>query len=261
MMPNTKISINRRSIAVSLSVLTLIVIVLSTGFVLADYFTGHTSDLLHKLVKLFYVELEMNVPSFFNMLLLLCAALLLAFISVVTTKQTGSRKLEWLILTAGFFWMAFDEIVAIHDRLVEPMRAVLGEENLGIFYFAWVVPAIILVLFLAAFFFRFWLNLPSKTRIAFLIAAVLYLGGAIGFELIDGGYAETHGTDNPIYIILTTIEESLEMFGVVYFIRALLGYAADVFNGVEVQFAVSCESEQRQEYASPHPQREWAKNL
>ena len=148
-MPNTKISINRRSIAGGLSVLTLIVIVLSTVFVLADYFTGHTSVLLHKLVKLFYVELEMNVPTFFNMLLLLCAALLLAFISVLTARHAGSRKLEWMILTAGFFWMAFDEIIAIHDRLVEPMRAVLGKENLGIFYFAWVVPAIILVLFLA----------------------------------------------------------------------------------------------------------------
>ena len=260
-MLNTKISINRHSIAGSLSVMTLIVIVLNTVFVLADYFTGHTSVFLHKLVKLFYVELEMNVPTFFNMLLLLCAALLLAFISVLTTRQTGSRKIEWMILTAGFFWMAFDEIIAIHDRLVEPMRAVLGEENLGIFYFAWVVPAIILVLFLAVFFFKFWLNLPSKTRFAFLIAAGLYLGGAIGVELIDGGYAEIHGTDNPIYIYLTTIEESLEMFGVVCFIWALLGYIADAFNGVEVQFTVSCESEQRQEYTPRHPQREWAKNL
>ncbi len=253
-MLNTKISINRHSIAVSLSAITLIVIVLNTVFVLADYFTGHTSGFLHKLVKLFYVELEMNVPTFFSMLLLLCAALLLAFISVLTTKQTGSRRIEWIVLTAGFFWMAFDEMIAIHDRLVEPMRAILGEEKLGVFYFAWVVPAIILVLFLGVFFFKFWLQLPSKTRFAFLIAAVLYLGGAIGVEMIDGKYAEIYGTDNPIYIFLTTIEESLEMFGVVYFIWALLGYIADVFKDVKVQFDVNRENEQEQEFISQNSQ-------
>lgn len=260
-MLNTKISVNRRSIAGSLGALTLIVVALNTVFVLADFFTGHTSVFLHKSVKLFYVELESNVPSFFNMLLLLCAALLLALITFLNRRQTGSRKIEWAILTAGFFWMAFDEIIAVHDRLVEPMRAVLGEENLGVFYFAWVVPAIILVLLLALFFFKFWLNLPAKTRFAFLIAAVLYLGGAIGVELIDGGYAEMHGTDNLVYIILTTIEESLEMFGLVYFIWALLGYIADVFNGVDVRFGADCENEQNQEFTPPNPQREWAQTI
>ncbi len=93
-MENTKTSINQRPIAVGLGVITLVFVVINTVFVLTDFFTGHPSVLLHKLVKLFYVELEMNVPTFSSMLLLLCAALLLAFVSVLTPKKTASRKIE-----------------------------------------------------------------------------------------------------------------------------------------------------------------------
>ena len=222
-----------------------ILILANITALLADHLTGYNSILIHKLVKFFYVELELNAPAFFSMLLLLFASLLLAVITVFKKKHAAPFVLEWSILSFGFLYMAFDEIVAIHERLIEPMRSILGETNLGIFYFAWVVPAIALILILAVFFLRFLLNLPMKTRLLFLIAAALYLGGAVGLELIEGKYAETYGKENLIYIVLTTLEESLEMIGTIVFIWGLLGYIADTYRRVEVRFGVWGENQEK----------------
>ena len=61
-------------------------------------------------------------------------------------------------------------------------------------------------------------------------------------ELIGGNYAEIYGRDNLIYIALTTIEESLEMLGVIVFIWALLEYIAATYREIEVQFDGHCEA-------------------
>ena len=81
------------------------------------------------------------------------------------------------------------------------------------------------------------LYLPKPVRHSFIVAAILYLGGAIGFELISGKYAELYGMDNWIYsMILITIEESLEIAGIIFFIRALLKYCEDNFKEVIIYF-------------------------
>jgi hypothetical protein len=97
----------------------------------------------------------------------------------------------------------------------------LGGNNLGIFYYAWVIPGIALVFFLGCYFYSFLLRLPTKTRLRFLISAILYLGGCIGFELIGGKYTELYGDQSLTYALITTVEESLEMSGLIVFIWEL----------------------------------------
>lgn len=231
-----KLLLNPTSIAWSLGVMTFLLIFANSAALLADYLTGYNSMVIHKLVKFFYVELELNAPAFFSTLLLLFASLLLAIITVLKKKQTASFVLYWSILSIGFLFMAFDEIAAVHERLIEPMQAILGEQNLGVFYFAWVVPAVALVVCLGIFFLRFLINLPVKTRWTFLIAATMYLGGAVGLEMVEGWYSEINGRETLLYITLTTLEETLEMVGTIVFIWALLGYIADAYEKVEVRF-------------------------
>lgn len=231
-----KLLLNPTSIAWSLGVMTFLLIFANSAALLADYLTGYNSMVIHKLVKFFYVELELNAPAFFSTLLLLFTSLLLAIITVLKKKQTASFVLYWSILSIGFLFMAFDEIAAVHERLIEPMQAILGEQNLGVFYFAWVVPAVALVVCLGIFFLRFLINLPVKTRWTFLIAATMYLGGAVGLEMVEGWYSEINGRETLLYITLTTLEETLEMVGTIVFIWALLGYIADAYEKVEVRF-------------------------
>ena len=175
-----------------------------------------------QLIRIFELGSEDNIPTHFSALLILLSALLLIFIFFVETRKNSWSKTYWLILAAGFFFMAADETYQIHEKLIDPVQHILGNGNLGILYFAWVIPYFILVLTLAIFFYRFLRKIPSSTRNRFLIAATVYLGGAIGIELIGGYYFELHGSDNFTYNMIQTVEESLEITGLIIFIWALL---------------------------------------
>ncbi len=234
-MANSKLLINPASIVRALAITAFVMVLLSIAAVSADGLTGHNSVILHKAVKFFYVDFELNAPSFFSTLILLIASAILAVITILKRQQKDLNTAEWAVLSIGFLAMAFDELLSVHEKMIEPMQELLGNKDLGIFYFAWVIPMGILVLLLAVFFLRFWWNLPPKTRLQFMIAAVIFLGGAVGFELIESKHSEIYGIDTVTYIILVTIEESLEMLGVIIFINALFTYIKETFGELQLQ--------------------------
>jgi hypothetical protein len=176
------------------------------------------------LASAFYVDTERNIPTFFSVALLLIAAALLAAIAKRNRKQGLPYVSAWAVLAVGFVLMAVDEAFEIHERLNLPIGELLGDRPLGAFYYPWVIPAIALVAVLGLFFVRFLRHLPGTIRLRFLLAAMLYLGGAIGVELVGSQYAEGHGTATWTYSLIATLEESLELAGLVAFIWALLDY-------------------------------------
>jgi len=232
-MISNQIPLHPYKIARIFSVVAFFLVLLSISGQLVLYTTGNK---LYGLVLLFDIDAEYNIPTFYSALLLLFAALLLSVITSIKKIQNATDTIHWAILSWGFLFMAIDEVVCIHERLVSPIRKLLGEGNRGVLNFAWVIPGIALVIVLALLFLKFWMRLPSKTRIAFLKASALYISGCIGFELIGGYYAELHGLKNLTYSVLTTIEESLEMSGVILFIWGLLIYLADNYKEVQLCF-------------------------
>jgi hypothetical protein len=230
-MMSNQISLNPSKIVCVSGAVAFFLVLVSIGGQVLFYTTGNK---LYGLVLLFDIDAEYNIPTFYSMLLLLFTALLLLVIAILEKKRKASHSLHWAILSFGFFLMAIDEIVCLHERLVSPIRRLLGAGSRGIFNFAWVIPGIALVLILVPLFLKFWLRLPSKTRFTFLMASSIYIGGSIGFELIGGYYAELHGLKNLAYNMLTSTEESLEMAGIILFIWGLLTYIADSYK--EVQF-------------------------
>jgi hypothetical protein len=171
-------------------------------------------------------------------LLLFCAALLLAVIAILKKKERDPERLKWTVLACGFLVMAFDEALSFHEKLAEPMRRLLGDDvTLGVFYYAWVLPGMALVLVLAFYFLRFLLRLPAPTRLHFLVAGALYIGGAIGIELLGGRYEELYGDQSLTYSMIATLEESLEMAGVIVFIYALFHYIFATYEEVRFRLA------------------------
>lgn len=229
-----QIRLNPSAVARALGAVAFLLVLASIGGQLTKYLLGH--DRVYGLVSLFYVDAEQNIPTLFSVLLLFCAALLLTVITVLKKKQKDPDVSRWTILAFGFLLMAVDEALSIHEKLVTPVRGLLGDGPLGIFYFAWVIPGIAVVLVLTLFFLRFLLRLPAKTRFTFIVAGTLFIGGALGLELVGGRYAELHGQENLTYSMIATVEESLEMAGVIVFIYALLKYIADNYEEVRFRF-------------------------
>jgi hypothetical protein len=229
-----QIRLNPSAVARALGAVAFLLVLASIGGQLIKYLLGH--EHVYGLVRLFYVDEEQNIPTLFSVIQLLCAALLLTVITVLKKEEKDPDVSRWAILAFGFLFMAADEAWSIHEKLVTPVRGLLGDGSLGIFYFAWVIPGITVVFVLTLFFLRFLLRLPAKARFTFMIAAILFIGGALGLELVGGRYDELHGQTNLTYSMIATVEESLEMAGVIVFIYALLKYIADNYNEVRFRF-------------------------
>ena len=115
-----------------------------------------------------------------------------------------------------------DEASSTHELLTTPLRNLL--QTSGFLYFAWVIPGLAFVLAIAIIFWRFLMHLPTRTRRLFVVAAIVYIVGVIGTELVAGWYVELYGRNNLTYSFLVTLEETLEMTGIIVFVYALLDY-------------------------------------
>ncbi len=122
-----------------------------------------------------------------------------------------------------FVFLSFDEAFAIHDQMVFSIRKRLTNDLGGLLYEGWVIPYSALVAFLSVYFLKFVLALPKKIRTFFIIAGIIYLLGALGFEFLEG-YEEKRNGHSLAFWWLNTIEEFLEISGITFFIYALLRY-------------------------------------
>ena len=68
-MKSNQISVNSFLIALLLGIAAFFLVFASIGVQLAAHITGH--NLIYKLSKLFYVDAEQNIPTFFSTFLLL----------------------------------------------------------------------------------------------------------------------------------------------------------------------------------------------
>jgi len=198
------------------------------------YLTGHES--VYGLVPLFDLEGENNLPSFFSASLLLVAAVLLHIIARFKRKSRVHFASKWTILAWTFLYLAVDEAASIHELLIRPTNELLGDEvTSGIFSASWVIPGLAVTLLFAWSFLKFFLNLPRKIRWLFLLAASLYIGGALGMEMIGIRYFERH-LFNLTYSMFVTVEESLEMAGAIVFVYALMAYIEANYPEVRFRF-------------------------
>lgn len=91
-------------------------------------------------------------------------------------------------------------------------------------YYTWVIPGMFLVGIVTCFYLRFVFGLPRRTRSFFILAAATFVAGAIGVEMLSGVQADRFGEENLTYALIITLEEFLEMIGVVVLVRALVDY-------------------------------------
>jgi len=67
-------------------------------------------------------------------------------------------------------------------------------------------------------------NLPAQTRWLFILSGCIFVGGAVGVEMSTDWYADEDLLNTLAYNLWNTVEEGMEMAGVVLLIHALLKY-------------------------------------
>lgn len=124
-------------------------------------------------------------------------------------------------------------MTAQHEMFIVPMRRYFGAQ--GFFHYGWVIPAL---LFLAGFgitYLRFvFVHLDAPTRRRFIAAGLIYVGAALGMEVAEGPIDETLGKYSVPARAAITVEESLEMLGIVVFVYGLLSFIAEHIGEIRV---------------------------
>jgi hypothetical protein len=220
-------------------------VALSLSLQAVRHYTGHAN--LLGVVELFDVDDEANIPSYYSALALMAAALILGAITVAKRRAKDPFSLQWGLLAGLFFAMSVDEAAVIHELSIEPLVIAFGLD--GALKYAWVIPGGIFAAGFGALMVRFLAHLPRRTAIAFVGAGLVFLGGSLGVEVASASWATAHGEDNFAYNAIITIEEAMEMLGIVGFIAALLDYAERELAMTTVSF--DAHDAQRERGSSP----------
>ena len=228
------LAVSSKKLSQILFIITGLLIIASVAGQIMKYMGGH--DTVFGLVPLFNVSKEQNIPTLFSVLLLISCSVLLSLIFYLHRKQEAGLKMYWATLATGFAYMAIDEFTQLHESVGISFIPLIGDHSRGFLYYSWVIPAFALMVFLASFFSSFLFKLPKTTRISFIIAGIIYLTGLLGIEMLGGSYHELHGKENLTYSLISTLEESLEMLGLILFIRALLDYLSAHFSEITINF-------------------------
>ncbi len=199
------------------------------------------------LTQLVDLDLEANLPTFFNCSLFFVGAVL--FYLHGKAAAAGQKRSGWFLMTAVFIFLGIDEGSQIHEKfMLITHRLLLDGEPVGgaldWFNYAWVIPYGLAALVLVVTLSKWLMQLDPKLRNGLVISGVIYVFGAVFLEMVGGKLAAENyapPTDfpwlpcrvyldpsgcwmymDPTYITLYTLEEICEMSGLILCIRFLM---------------------------------------
>jgi drug/metabolite transporter superfamily protein YnfA len=222
-----------RSVTLTLSLITALLLIAHLGIVALGYLGNMAPESYDKLRHFFHFNDEENLPTFFSSILLFFAAALFFIIGKLQSKASRNNG-KWLLLGAVMLFLCLDESLQIHERVNTVTRSFIKNDVSGFLFWAWILPYTILFVLVSLYFLKFYLQLPKKTKVLFFIAAALYFFGAVVIESIEGHFGKIYPSYHPIFVFTITIQELLEMVGVIVLIHALLDYIAAQFKEISL---------------------------
>lgn len=176
---------------------------------------------LKQSIWLFDVSGDKTIPTWYASVTLLACSVLILIIGLIHLQKQNQYAKQWIVLAGIFLFLSIDEVATIHEWSTHLITVPAVD---GFLYYDWVIFGIIFVIIVGLYYRRLLNNLPCDIKNLFLLAALFFVGGAIGVEIINSkiGYLEESETIS--YALMTALEEFFEMVGVATFIYALLKY-------------------------------------
>ncbi len=239
-----------RSLSASRAVLVLLVIlavlIALHGVVAIGHLAFHLR--LGAMTKLFDVDIEANVPTLFNVLLFLVVA---ALFLMAGNMHTGRGRWPWYLMAAIMAFLGMDEGSQVHERFMNFTLRLLGDGEMrigqmGWLFYAWTIPYLVGAAALLVLLLPWLMRIEARLRNGLLLAGAIYVLGAAGMEAFGGKTAERLLVDmrppesyawlpcdvyvasdcflyaDAGYVAIYTIEETLEMTGLILCIGVML---------------------------------------
>lgn len=231
-MNETKLQIPSRRLTWALAIIATILAIQSIFLRALQYRIGTNNTYwLYQYGELMNINREANVPTWFSAAILLGAALLLLIITLAS-RANNRPYLGWAGLTAVFTYLSMDEAGTIHEKLTPILQEQLNLT--GFFYFGWVIVGIAAVLIVGLIFLPFVWRLPPRIRRWFILAGLLYVGGAVVVESVSANIWYIGGGTSLRFSAVGTLEEWMEMLGVITLHYGLLEYIRTEVGAVQL---------------------------
>lgn len=182
----------------------------------------HMSRVTKFLLK-FDVGGEQTVAAWLSSMIMLLCALLLFYLATMKRHLRQPYATHWLGLAIIFLGLSMDEAVGMHEMMITPMQEMLHTE--GAFLYAWVIPALVFVGAVGLLYLGFLWHLPASFRLRIIVAGAVFVGGAVGFEMLEGALAGFYRQHLVVYEAAIHLEDTLEFAGLILFLNTLLLYA------------------------------------
>lgn len=189
-------------------------------------------DYVFVLTHIFDFNSEKSIPTLYSLMLLVFASILL-FMIALNYRRLGSSYIPWLGLSLIFIYLSIDELCEVHEYLGEVTKQYF--QGAGLFYYSWIIPYGIALLVFIIVYSRFFFKLPKETKVVFLISGVIFVSGAMGFEMLGGRqYELSQSTNTVLYSFFYSCEETFEMLGIALFIYGLIRHIVHEFDFLEI---------------------------
>lgn len=216
-----------RVLAVAVGVLTLLGPAVDVTDDVVPEGPGPLRGVLDILTRWLTLDGETSVSTWFSIGVLLALASTFAVIAVLV-RSSGAPAGRFWLLAGVVLYLSVDESVSLHEEFGRITGQFVSRAALGTF--TWVVPGALLALVVGALLLRVARGLPSRLRWRLVVAGAVYLGAALVLEALSGTVTDsvcTSGTCgeagvNAPYTVISTLEECLEMVGVLLALRAAL---------------------------------------
>lgn len=174
----------------------------------------------------FDLDSEVGFGTWFAVVQLALAATIAALIAL-RERSHGGRWRGWAFIAVVLTAMSIDEQIVAHERLGR-VGAALGLTINGVN--PWFLPAAIVLVVVGLMLLPVAVGLPRRTRRGLLVASLVYVVGALGFELLSWSYVLLIVQDpaaalSPVVGVLQLFEEGLELLGVALAIATMLDHA------------------------------------
>ena len=194
--PRFQLNIAVKPYCIFLLLVSLVLVIAHTALYT---YSEYVEEVPFLILQLFDLDEENNLPTWWSGFLLLNVAF---FVFIAASANRDKTRRYWFAIAAGFLILAIDEVAGLHESFnsaIVPSWALFGG---------------VLVAVVALAFIPFLLSLQRRLALMFIIAGVIYVGGAIIMELLS----EDLDSDSFAYVLAVALEEGLEMLGALLFL-------------------------------------------
>ena len=245
---SARVQVNPKAVLIGLCIVSFILVLMSfVGVVLLDPYSGNpysgdpsasTPTDLSKVILRFDVMAEGNIPSWYSGALLLISAVLLAAIAADPRTRRAKYSERWAVLAVLFVLFSLDEIAYLH----EGVNNFLSQQEGNFLTIGWILPAAVFVVLAGLWFAPFILGLPQRTKRLVILAASIFLTGALGLEFLDNFLITDLDVQSVPVLISNHFQDLFEMIGASIFIYALLTHIGDHLNPLRLTIGGSTET-------------------